>query len=66
MADLSIGSDATGFERFGACADNVGRGIEVRLADLEVHDIHALGFQPPGFRQNFESGFGTETAHSFR
>ncbi len=43
--------------------NNVLGRIEVGLADLQMNDLLALGFQHPGFRQHFESGLCTQIHH---
>ncbi len=42
------------------------RRVEVGLADLQVHDLLARGFERARACQNFECGFGPETAHALR
>src|SRR4030095_2224327 len=44
--------------------DDVAGRIEVRFADLEVHDLAALRFQRFRPGENFEGGFRSESGHS--
>jgi hypothetical protein len=44
--------------------DYVSRGIEVGLANLQVHDVFALAFQRSSLIQDFEGGFGPEARHA--
>ena len=46
--------------------DDVARGIEIGLPDLEMDDVAALGLQRARFHQHFEGGLGAETRHAFR
>ena len=40
------------------------RRIEVGLADFQVDDFPALGFQSAGFRQHLKGAFSPQTAHA--
>src|SRR5215470_9892096 len=42
------------------------RRVEVRLADLEVHDLLALPFQRTGAREHLERRFRSQPSHPFR
>jgi len=44
--------------------DDVGRRIEIGLADLQVNDLPALGFQGLGLSQNLERSFCAEPGHT--
>jgi len=44
--------------------DDVLGGFEVGLADLQMDDFLALGFQRPGFSQHLKGGFGAQVHHS--
>ena len=48
----------------GGGLDHVGGGVEVGLADLQVDDVFALGFQGPRLDQHFEGGFGAQARHA--
>ncbi len=52
-------------QRVAGRLDDVCRSIEIRLADLEMHDIAALRLQGPRFYQHFERGLCAETRHPF-
>ena len=41
--------------------DDVGRGMEIRLADFEVNDLSSLCFESLCFHQDIESGFRSQT-----
>src|SRR5258708_35095155 len=43
---------------------NIGRGIEIGLADFEVDNIMTLWFKKSRFVQDFKGGFTTEAAHA--
>ena len=45
--------------------DNVARGIEIGLSDLEMDDVAALCLERSRLHQYFEGGLGAETRHSF-
>ena len=45
--------------------DDVARGIEIGLPDLEMDDVAALCLQRARFHQHFEGGLGAETRHAF-
>src|SRR5436309_11094251 len=46
--------------------DDVGRRIEIRLANLQMDNVAALCFQRPRLHQNFEGGLGAQTRHTLR
>jgi hypothetical protein len=43
--------------------DDVGGRVEIGLADLEVDDVAALGFQRPRPHQHLEGGLGAQARH---
>ena len=43
--------------------DHVLRSIEVRLANLEMHNVFPCGFQSASANQNFKGSFGSEALH---
>ena len=45
---------------------DVGGGVEVGLADLEVDDAAPLGLEGPGANQDFEGGLRAEPRQAFR
>ena len=49
---------------FHAGLADVGEGREIRLADFEVQDLAALGFERLGTRQDGVGAFGLEGANS--
>ena len=44
--------------------DDVGGGVEVGFADLEVNDLFALLFKSAGSVQDFKGGFSAEPRHA--
>jgi hypothetical protein len=44
--------------------DDVAGGVEIGLADLEVNDMAALGFQSPGPHQDFKRGLRPDPRHA--
>jgi hypothetical protein len=44
--------------------DNVARGIEIGLSDLEMDDVAAPCLQRSRLHQYFEGGLGAETRHA--
>src|SRR5688572_24827748 len=51
-------------ERIRRRPDDVGRRIEIRLADFEMNDVASFRFERPRFHQDFERGLRPETRHS--
>src|SRR5207253_9137513 len=47
-------------ERRDAGRDDRRRGVEVRLADLEVNDVATFGFECPSLGEDLECGLGAE------
>ncbi len=43
---------------------DIGRGVEIGLADFQVDDALALAFQGPRLGQNFKSSFGAQPRHA--
>src|SRR4029453_12418447 len=48
----------------GRRVNDVARGIEIGLADLEMDDVAACCLQRSRLHQHFESGLGAETRHA--
>ncbi len=48
----------------GSRLDDVARGIEIGLPDLEMDDVAALCLQRSRLHQYFEGGLGAETRHA--
>src|SRR5437667_4145300 len=48
----------------GCRTDDVARGIEIGLADLEMDDVAAFCLERSRFHQHFEGGLGAETRHA--
>ena len=44
--------------------NHIAGGVEVRLADLQVHDILALAFQRPRLVEDLEGSFGAQARHA--
>ena len=45
---------------------HIGRGIEIRLADLQMNDASALALQSLRLAQNLKRGFGAQPGHPVR
>ena len=51
-------------QRLAGGLDDMGRSLEVRLADAEIDDLLALGLQGLGAGEHFEGGLGAQAAHA--
>src|SRR5947209_2016981 len=54
----------TTLQGFDAGVDNIARGIEVGLADLEVNDVATFSFESTRFHQNFKCSFRAQARHT--